>query len=221
MTKFPDNEAALEDQAYYRPGRLRFYDIVVLRLSNSLLWRCPTSELLRHYNRNVSAKHLDVGPGSGYYLDHCRFPETPSVSLLDLNPSPLEFVSRRISRYMPQKIVADICEPFAEFKGSFTSVALNYVMHCLPDEDGRREVAFANIRRFLAPGGVFFGSTILGDRAPHSVISRRINEKYNTMGAFYNKNDSVERLKELLSAEFEDYEVKLRGTVALFTATAT
>lgn len=222
MTKGLDAGAPREDQAYYRPGRLRFYDMVVLRLSNSLLWRCPTALLLRHYDRNVSGKHLDVGPGSGYYLDHCRFPTTsPSISLLDRNPSPLEHVSRRISRYAPRTIVADICEPIPHIGEKFTSVALNYVLHCLPDDQAGRATAFANIRGLLAPGGVFFGSTVLGTGVPHSSISRRVNDKYNRMGAFHNENDNPERLEESLSAEFAKFDIRLHGTVALFTATVT
>ncbi|MFD8498269.1 methyltransferase [Amycolatopsis sp. NPDC059657] len=220
MTKSPDGGVAHEDQVYYRPGRLRTYDLLILRLSNSLLWRCPTSLQLQHYDRNISAKHLDIGPGSGYYLDHCTFPETPSISLLDLNPSPLEFVSRRISRYAPRKIVADICKPGLEIGQEFTSVALNYVMHCLPDQDGDREATFANIRNTLVPGGLFFGSTVMGKGVHHTPFSRRVNEKYNQIGAFHNRNDSPERLERLLSAQFEKCEIRLHGAVALFSATA-
>ena len=61
-------------QAVYRPWVLYAYDLYVLKLSCSLAWRCPASELLEQYNRLISGKHLDVGVGTGYFLDRCRFP---------------------------------------------------------------------------------------------------------------------------------------------------
>jgi hypothetical protein len=42
-------------KAIYPPMVLRTYDWVVLGFSNHLLWRCPTQELRRLYDRNVSA----------------------------------------------------------------------------------------------------------------------------------------------------------------------
>lgn len=217
-----DNGTPSKDQSYYSPGRLALYDMVVLQLSNSMLWHCPTSMLLDHYNKHVSGSHLDVGPGSGYYLDQCRFPTTaPSITLLDLNPSPLEHTARRINRYAPRTRTADICKPFPDFGEKFESVGLNYVLHCLPDDPGSRATVFSNLRSVLAPGGVFFGSTILGKGVVHTAVSRRVNDKYNRMGAFHNEHDSPEGLEELLRGEFSSYKIHLKGAVALFAASVT
>jgi len=48
-------------QAIYNPVTLALYDIVVLGVSNRLIWRCPTPRILRLYNQHVTDNHLDVG----------------------------------------------------------------------------------------------------------------------------------------------------------------
>ena len=96
MPTLEDLEAG---QAVYTPIVLRTYDWVVLGLSNHLLWRCPTADLRRLYDRNVSARHLDIGVGTGYFLDKATWPvPIPSNTLLDHKANCLRAASRRISR---------------------------------------------------------------------------------------------------------------------------
>ena len=57
----------------YTPRRLALYDAVILGLSCSLVWKCPRRHMLELYNRHVGTPHLDIGVGTGYFLDHCRF----------------------------------------------------------------------------------------------------------------------------------------------------
>ena len=66
-------EAGRAGQAIYNPATLALYDIVVLGISNRLIWRCPTRHILQLYNQHATDNHLDVGVGTGWYLDHCRF----------------------------------------------------------------------------------------------------------------------------------------------------
>jgi len=65
------DEEVVAGQAVYSKRVLGNYDLVVLGLSNRFLWRCPTERLLEHYNRHVTENHLDVGVGTGYFLDNC------------------------------------------------------------------------------------------------------------------------------------------------------
>ena len=99
-------------QAVYTPLTLRAYDAFVLGLSNHLLWRCPTSELRALYARNVTDRHLDIGVGTGYFLDKVQWPSSsPSITLVDLNRHSLDAAATRIARYKPETIVADILAP--------------------------------------------------------------------------------------------------------------
>ena len=99
-------------QAVYTTRVLKLYDFVVLGVSNRFIWKCPTPRQLQHYQQHLSANHLDVGVGSGYFLDRCRFPtKSPRVALLDLNPTALEFAAQRIARYRPRAIAATFSNP--------------------------------------------------------------------------------------------------------------
>ena len=87
-------------QKVYTPWTLKVYDAFVLGFSNRFLWRCPTHFLESMYTRNVSGKHVDVGVGTGYFLDKVRWPvANPQILLVDLSPNSLEAAARRIARY--------------------------------------------------------------------------------------------------------------------------
>src|SRR5688500_18615304 len=101
-------------QAVYSDRTLTVYDFVVLGVSNRFIWKCPTAGLEQHYNKHLTANHLDVGVGTGYFLDRCRFPSpTPRVALMDLNANALAFTSQRIARYKPETYRRNVLEPIA------------------------------------------------------------------------------------------------------------
>src|SRR5690606_25547437 len=106
-------------QAVYSPGVLRLYDWFVLGFSNRLVWRCPTTYLEDLYREHLSRNHLDVGVGTGYFLDRCGPPvgedrsAPPRIVLMDLNPICLQTAAARIARYRPQTLQRNILEPVA------------------------------------------------------------------------------------------------------------
>ena len=60
-----------------------------------------------HDPGHVGARHLDVGVGTGWFLDHCRWPvESPKITLLDLNENSLAVASKRIRRHAPATMQA-------------------------------------------------------------------------------------------------------------------
>ena len=108
----PTEQQVLAGQAVYTKPMLAAYDLLVLGVSNRFIWGCPTQRLLDHYNRHVTANHLDAGVGTGYFLDKCRFPSpAPRIALLDLNQNTLDFASRRIARYKPETYRRNVLEP--------------------------------------------------------------------------------------------------------------
>ena len=71
--------------AVYTPLALALYDLAVLGFSNSFIWQCASHVLLDFYNQHISVQHLDIGVGTGYFLDRCRFPSTAlKIALFDL-----------------------------------------------------------------------------------------------------------------------------------------
>jgi SAM-dependent methyltransferase len=220
MAATGNNDKAVEaGQAVYTPRTLDLYDLVVLGLSNALIWKCPTRRLLDLYDRHIASNHLDVGVGTGWFLDRCRFPQhKPQITLLDLNPTCLARASARIRRYSPRAVQANVLEPFDLDTGPFGSIGLNYLLHCLPGDLAKKAVVLDHLKPFLAPGGVVFGSTLLSEGVKRSWAAQALMRFYNSKGIFSNERDGVEPLRRELSARFEDVRIEVVGCAALFAA---
>ena len=206
-------------QAVYSRRTLAAYDFVVLGVSNRFIWQCPTAGLERHYNKHVSANHLDVGVGTGYFLDRCRFPSpTPRVALMDLNAETLAFASQRIARYKPETYRRNVLEPIAFEAGKFDSVGINYLLHCIPGGIESKAVAFDHLKALMNPNAVLFGSTLLQGGVPRSWFARRLMDLYNKKGIFANERDDLDGLQRALASRFRDVSVQVVGCAALFSA---
>ena len=207
-------------QAVYSPLTLKAYDWFVHGLSNHLLWRCPTSKLRALYDRNVRARHLDIGVGTGYFVDKADWPvQEPDITLMDLNGACLEAASKRIARYKPKTVVANCLEPLPALT-PFKSVGLSYLLHCVPGTIGDKAVMFDYLRPVLEPKARVFGATIVQGDAPRSPPAQALMNFYNKKGVFSNGEDTLEALQAELRARFNDVRVELIGAVALFEAEA-
>ncbi len=204
-------------QAVYTRMLLRVYDLWVLGISNSFIWKCPSRIQRAQYNKLVGASHLDVGVGTGYYLKHCHFPvEKPRIGLLDLNPNSLTFTARRIARYQPECWRANVLEPLDIETEPFDSIAVNYLLHCLPGKLAEKGVVFDNLLPYLKPGGVLFGTTLLSGGVFRSSKAKSLMRFYNSKGVFSNEHDSLDQLEEALAQRFSEFNVRVVGCVALF-----
>ncbi|MCK6519390.1 class I SAM-dependent methyltransferase [Myxococcota bacterium] len=209
-------------QAVYSASFLNIYDLWVHGVSNRVLWRCPTERLVAHYDQHVSANHLDVGVGTGLLLDRCSFPtSSPRVVLCDLNENSLAHCAQRIARYSPTTVRADVLQPLPGelAPGSFDSVGLNYLLHCLPgDIPGGKWAAFDSLKAALKPEGVLFGSTILGAGISPNLAAQGVLKLYNSRGIFGNDADDLATLRAELERRFTRVHIEVVGLVALFTA---
>lgn len=236
-----DRRAVEAGQAVYSPFVLRMYDWFVLGFSSRFIWRCPASEMRRLYDRNVSSRHLDIGVGTGYFLDKAAWPVAkPAITLVDLNENSLAFAAARIKRYAPRTVRANALAPLpidaigssgsigsigaggtagtVGTAGSFESCGLCFLLHCLPGAIPEKAVVFDHIRPLLAPGARVFGATILQGSAPRSRPAQALMNAYNKKGIFSNAADTLEDLRAALAARFTRVEVTMKGTVALFEA---
>ena len=205
-------------QAIYTRRLLAIYDLTVLGISSRLVWKCPARVVEAHYNAHVTANHLDVGVGTGYFLDRCRFPSpTPRVALMDLNPNTLEYASRRIARYQPETHRRNVLDPISLDGRRFDSVGINFVLHCLPGSMASKSVAFDHLAALVNPGGVLFGSTLLHDGVTRSWLARRLMSLYNSRGIFSNEHDDASGLRRALEQRFREVSVVVVGCAALFS----
>jgi SAM-dependent methyltransferase len=212
------DDPAYGGQREYTPFFLRIYDPVILGFFTPVVWRCPTTRLVEAYRRSVRPRHLDVGPGTGYFLERAGLPEGSPVTLLDPNVNVLDRASRRLGRLDITTVEADVCKALP-IGGPFDSAAMNGVIHCLPGPLSRKAEAIANVAAVLAPDGVLFGASILGTTGPHTRMSRILLESNNRRGVFDNLGDTEEGLGEILEASFEKVELETIGTMAIFAAT--
>ena len=223
----PDKQARPSDeveagQRVYSPLVLWGYDLVVLGFSNRFVWRCRSSMLLERYDRYVGARHLDVGVGTGWFLDHCSWPvERPEITLLDLNEHSLSVASKRIRRYAPATIHANVLDPVELGDVKFDSIGANYLFHCLPGVlESKAATVASNLRSYLTPNGVLFGSTILGRGVEHNLLGRRLMRLYNNKGIFSNLEDDQQGLEQGLASQLTDVQTEIVGSVALFAGRA-
>jgi len=213
----PD-DPAYRGQSEYTPFFLKIYDPVILGFFTRVVWRCPTTLLVERYRRHIRPRHLDVGPGTGYFLERAGLPAGSPVTILDPNMNVLDYASRRLQRLDITAVAADVLKPLP-LDGRFDSAALHGVIHCLPGPLSRKAVAVANVAAVLAPTGVLFGASILGPSGPNTWLSRRILGANNRRGIFDNLGDTQEGLGEILGASFEHVELETVGSMAIFAAT--
>lgn len=203
--------------AAYTKRSLAFYDWWVLGISNRSIWKCDTAKILDLYRAKLSANHLEVGVGTGYFLEHSLPEGYPRIALLDINRDCLERTAKRIAAYKPEIHQDSVLEPL-QLKGKrFDSIAINYLLHCLP---GGLEVkagkVFDHLIPYLENDGVLFGSTILGLDIQRPMVAKLLMGHYNKKGIFSNTQDSLGGIMETLSKRFKTFNVEVRGCVVLF-----
>ncbi|UYM05107.1 class I SAM-dependent methyltransferase [Solicola gregarius] len=204
--------------AVYSKRVLGFYDVFVVRISSTYVWRCHRDRMVELYDQNLGARHLDVGPGTGWYLANAHTNPDAAITLLDMNTNSLSNASARLADSAPSTVVANVLDPLPNDIGPFDSIGANYVFHCVPGSWADKGVAFGHLAAKLASGGVLFGGTILGRGVQHNAAGRRLMAIYNGKGIFHNSDDDAEGLEDALRQHFAEVTIDIVGTVALFRA---
>jgi len=211
------DDPAYRGQREYSRLLLNAYDPLVLGPIARFVWRCPSTRLLERYRERIRDRHLDVGPGTGYFLERSGLPDGRRVTILDPNPNVLRHVSRRLRHLGVTAVEADVLKPLP-VSGPFDSAALHLVIHCLPGPLTRKARAVTNVAAVLAPDGVLFGASVLGTSGRHTWPARRMLGAFNRQGGFDNLADTEEGLHEILAASFEHVELETIGSIAIFSA---
>lgn len=215
----PTPEEVAAGHAFYTRRSLAVYDLAILGYFSRLAWRCPARRIVEHYDRHVSANHLDVGVGTGYFLDRCAFPASPAplrLALMDVSTSCLEVASKRVARFDPEIIEANVLEPVTYDGARFDSVGLNYVLHCLPGDLASKAVAIDHLIALANPGAAVFGATLLHDGVDRNWFARKVMDRNNAHGIFSNTNDTLDGLRSALSERLTDASVEVVGCVGIF-----
>lgn len=205
-------------QTAFNDFTLKYYDRLLEFMCNRV-WRCSIDRTLELYRRHLSSNHLEVGVGTGYFLDRSRFPAPePRLALLDVNPHCLKHTAARLSHYAPEVYRANALVPIELDVGRFDSIALNYVLHCMPGALPEKGAAFTNLKPLLGSGGVLFGSTVLRQGVPCGLQARAFMRFYNARMVFCNLQDGLAGLRQALEENFHDVRIEVIGCVAQFSA---
>jgi hypothetical protein len=204
-------------QRFFNKLTLPFYDLVLYGLISRRAWGMPIARLDAHYQRYMRSNHLEVGVGTGYLLDRVEFPSGPTrLALMDLSEPCLERTARRVARHTPEVHVQNLLEPMRHQLAPFDSIALNYVMHCIPGSFAEKHIAFLHLASLLGPHGVLFGTTVLGEGVQKNLMARPAMWLLNAIGLFNNRHDNARDLERLLRKHFQVLEFDVMGVVAAF-----
>jgi len=203
-------------QAIYTPLLLKIYNLWVIHISNTWIWRCPSKHLLKQFRDNISDNHLDIGVGTGYYLQRCEWPHNARLDLMDLNQTCLDTAQHAITAITALTHQADIFKTQLHLQNKYNSISMNFLLHCLPGDMENKSVAIGNAVLMLKSGGVLFGATIISDKNLQTILSTKIASYYNEKGIFSNTNDTQEALTKALNQHLKDVQINIIGTVALF-----
>jgi SAM-dependent methyltransferase len=201
----------------YTPRFLKKYDQWVWFMAPRV-WKTGAEPALNLYRKHMGRRHLDVGPGTGYFIVESDPPKDTHITLVDPNPSVLEHCAGTLAAWQPTLVRGNVLEPLP-LEGPFDSAALVHVLHCLPGPMPAKARAIEHIAAVLTKDGVLFGGTVLGFSADHTWLARMFLQLANFQGAFDNRGDDVEGLRAMLQNSFEEVEILTpSGSVAYFVA---
>lgn len=202
----------------YTPRFLKLYDPWVVRFMAPRVWKMGAEPGLELYHDHMGRRHLDIGPGTGYFLAQSEPPEGNELTLVDANPHVLDYCAERLVAWEPVTVEANVLEPLP-VEGPFDSAALAHVIHCLPGPMAAKARAIEHTAAVLTDDGVLFGGTVLGPSAQHSWAARVFLRLANLQGGFDNRDDDVAGLRSMLEDWFHDVEIEVpTGSVAYFVA---
>jgi ubiquinone/menaquinone biosynthesis C-methylase UbiE len=192
---------------------------VVHGISNHLIWKCPTKIITENYKVNMTNNHLEIGVGTGYFLRKCKkINHDTTVTLMDLNKDTLIYCFKKLYK-LTDKIIMHQGDIFTNqyMENQYDSIAINYVLHCLPGNGTQKMKIFSYLEKYLKPGGVLFGSTIICDGLQNP-SAKALMKFYNDQGIFSNIEDTISVMKTILFMFFDKFQYQIVNNVFIFSA---
>jgi SAM-dependent methyltransferase len=212
------NDVGYKGYKDYTSRFLKIYDRFVVGFMVPRVWKTTAEPGLALYEAHLGRRHLDVGPGTGYYISVLSPPTDIALTLVDPNPDVLDHCAASLAAWDPALVEANVLEPLP-VEGPFESASLAHVIHCLPGPMADKGRAIEHIAAVLSDDGVLFGGTVLGLSAGHTLAARTFLRIANLQGGFDNLDDSIDGLRAILEASFEDVVItEPTASIAYFVA---
>ena len=200
---------------------MEYYDGVVNEFNCLHVWKCSRQYIINHYRSHISNYHLEIGPGSGYFLKRDILRKNPSINkltLIDVNDDILDYSKQNLKDEYSNDITTLNTDIFSHTIPSdiqFKSVGINYVLHCIPGS--LHENIDTLLTNLNSTNYNIFGATVISDPIHMNPIAEYELMVLNSLGIFNNKNDTYEEFQEYLINQKIKHNITKRGYVALFT----
>ena len=189
------------------------YDYFVNKINCKYVWKCDQRHIKKLYANNITNKHLEIGPGTGYFIKKYQF---NNLNLVDINKNILNNSKKNlINNCQNIKINnKNIFQNNNKINEDITSIGMSYVLHCVPNN---LDKSIDNLVENIETNNqiTIFGSTVI----PNKKDFLAMTEIYtlNTLGIFNNINHNKEQLNFII----DKYNGTLNqiGNVLLFNFT--
>ncbi len=193
------------------------YDRLVNEINCEKVWGCSKKYIIDNYNKNINSKHLEIGPGTGYFLKKENLNvDLNKLTLIDVNDKILNYSKNNLqSEYSKIDILShDLFTTKIPSNIKFNSVGINYVLHCVP---GNLQTKLDKLISNLGNNEYnLFGASVICDSININLIAEYELIFLNAFGIFNNNYDTYEELNEYLNNRNLNFSLKRHGYVALF-----
>lgn len=189
------------------------YDYLVNNINCKYVWKCDQRYIKKLYANNITNKHIEIGPGTGYFIKKYQF---NNLHLVDINQDILDNSKKNIINNCQNIKIhnQNIFEYNNKINEDITSIGMSYVLHCVPNN---LDISLDNLVENIKTNNqvTIFGSTVI----PNKKDFLAMTEIYtlNTLGIFNNINHNKEQLEYIINKY--NGNIKHVGNVLLFNFT--
>ncbi len=189
------------------------YDYLVNNLNCKYVWKCDQKFINKLYEKNITYNHLEIGPGTGYFLRNYNF---NNLHLIDINDDVLNNCEKNLKSncqniHLYNKNIFEINN---KINKEITSIGLSYVLHCVPNN---LDSSLNNLVENVKTGNkiIIFGSTVIPNKNDYLATT----EIYllNKFGIFNNMNHNKNQLENIVNKY--NGNIKQIGNVLIFDFT--
>lgn len=193
------------------------YDRIVNDFNCKHVWKCSTKNIIDNYQKNISNNHLEIGPGTGFFLNKKNTGiNFKKLTLVDVNKDILQFSKKNLEQYYSniEILHSDLFSQKISESIYFESVGVNYVLHCVT---GNLQTKLDNLIDNLGNNKYnLFGASVICDPLHMNTIAEYELIFLNTLGIFNNNEDTYYELEEYLNNRNIKFSLKKQGYVAIF-----
>lgn len=196
---------------------LQVYDVFVNEINCKYIWSCDKSKIFNLYKKNVRPNHVEIGPGTGYYLKPSMY-KIKKLALVDINQDILDYSRKNLKENNCN--IETFCINLFSKPNKFTvnknsSIGINCVLHCIP---GKLETKIQHILDNIEKDKniVLFGATVVNDKSDSVLVNLEL-KFLNHFKIFQNGADFSHELVDYLQKKKLTYHVEKVGQILFFT----